>query len=161
MYSNGYGMPSSHAQFMAFYSISLALFLLLRHNPTASSKATLSKEVFPYSMYPSPKIQRLVVSVAGLLLASSVALSRIYLSYHTGRQVLVGCSAGAFSALAWFFVTSFARYQGWLGILLDTELCKWLRLRDLVIEDDLVEAGWKEWEKRRHARLSQKIEKRF
>ncbi|TAQ85207.1 hypothetical protein B7494_g6468 [Chlorociboria aeruginascens] len=33
MHGKGYGMPSSHSQFVAFFSISLTLFLLFRHQP--------------------------------------------------------------------------------------------------------------------------------
>uniref|UniRef100_A0A0D2XCM3 Dolichyldiphosphatase n=1 Tax=Fusarium oxysporum (strain Fo5176) TaxID=660025 RepID=A0A0D2XCM3_FUSOF len=33
IHGKGYGMPSSHAQFVAFWSVSLALFLLVRHKP--------------------------------------------------------------------------------------------------------------------------------
>ncbi|CAG9943265.1 unnamed protein product [Clonostachys rosea f. rosea IK726] len=34
MHGKGYGMPSSHAQFVAFWSVSLGLFLLVRHKPS-------------------------------------------------------------------------------------------------------------------------------
>ena len=146
MYGKGYGMPSSHAQFFAFYSTSLILFLLLRHRPqTLSAKSTV-KESFPYSLYPSANVQRFLVSGIALVLAASVALSRIYLNYHTGRQVLVGCSAGVLSAVIWFLFTSWLRHAGILHFVINLELGRWLRLRDLVVEEDLVESGWREWD---------------
>lgn len=148
MYGKGYGMPSSHAQFMAFYSISLLLFLLFRHRPAIPTKSSV-KEDFPYSYWPSPKTERFFVCGLALLVATNVSLSRIYLNYHTTKQVLIGCSAGALSAFAWFALTAWLRYSGLLAMILDLEISRWLRLRDLVVEEDLVEAGWKEWDKRR------------
>ena len=79
------------------------------------------------------------------LCASAVAASRIYLSYHTAKQVLVGYGAGAFSAIAWFLVTTLLRRQGWVEWGLSTEGARLLRMRDLVIEEDLAEAGWERW----------------
>ena len=141
-------MPSSHAQFLAFYSTSLILFLLLRHRPQAISTKSAVMESFPYSLFPSANAQRLLVSGIALVLAAFVALSRIYLNYHTGRQVLVGCSAGALSAVTWFVFTSWLRHTGILHFVINLELCRWLRLRDLVVEEDLVESGWREWDSR-------------
>ena len=141
-------MPSSHAQFLAFYSTSLILFLLFRHRPQTISTKASTKEPFPYSLYPSANIQRFLVSGIALVLAACVALSRIYLNYHTARQVLVGCSTGALSAVSWFLFTNWLRHTGLLHFLINLELCKWLRLRDLVVEEDLVESGWREWNSR-------------
>ena len=159
MYGKGYGMPSSHAQFMTFFAVYLTLFLLLRYRPSTPIPGKSSTAKFLDSVYPSPQAQQFLVSAGAVLLATLVAFSRTYLNYHTARQVLVGCSAGITSGLAWFLVTSVARSDGMLVILLDLELCKWFRLRDLVVEEDLVDCGWKEWEKRRHVRQSQKARK--
>jgi len=148
MYGKGYGMPSSHAQFLAFYSTSLILFLLLRHRPQPISTKSATKEAFPYSLYPAANVQRFLLSGIAVVLAAFVSLSRMYLNYHTGRQVLVGCSAGALSAIIWFFVTSWLRHTGLLHFVINLELCRWLRLRDLVVEEDLVESGWREWSNR-------------
>lgn len=161
MYGKGYGMPSSHAQFMAFFSIYFTLFLLLRHNPptrnTNRSLATLSPK-FPFL---SARAQYILVSIAALLQAVLVAFSRIYLNYHTPRQVLAGCLAGATSALAWFLLTSVVRHAGLLDMFLDLEPCRLLRLRDLVVEEDIVQSGWKEWEQRRQTRNDQKERKKI
>ncbi|KLU88310.1 hypothetical protein MAPG_07297, partial [Magnaporthiopsis poae ATCC 64411] len=40
IHGKGYGMPSSHAQFVAFWALSLALFLLVRHRPRDGRTAT-------------------------------------------------------------------------------------------------------------------------
>lgn len=144
MYGKGYGMPSSHAQFVTFFSLTLALFLLYRHNPKLSRAQTSTS--LP---------QRALLSFAALLCAAAVAVSRIYLNYHTGKQVLVGCAAGMFSAAAWFASTMWLRRSGLLGWGLDTKLAKALRMRDLVVEEDLAEAGWQRWEKRRRPRTGE------
>lgn len=43
---------------------------------------------------------------------------------------------------------------------LDTRVGKIARLRDLVVEEDLAEAGWREWEKRRSERRCGEREKK-
>src|SRR5689334_15028026 len=103
MHGKGYGMPSSHAQFVSFFSITLSLFLLFRHVPHPTETHT------PFS-YP----QRVLLSFAAIVSAAAVAFSRIYLSYHTPKQVLVGCAAGAIFALTWFAFTTFLRRAGWV-----------------------------------------------
>ncbi|KAL8838717.1 MAG: hypothetical protein Q9170_002019 [Blastenia crenularia] len=132
--AKGYGMPSSHAQFVAFFSIYLTLFLLLRHSPHPSDTHT-----------PTTFNQRVALSVLSLVFAATVCASRIYLSYHTVNQVLVGCSAGAGIALAWFALTALARQSGWIHWVLDREEVASLRIRDLVVEEDLAESGWERW----------------
>lgn len=144
MYGKGYGMPSSHAQFVTFFSLTLALFLLYRHNPKLS-----------HARSPTSLPQRALLSLAALLCAAAVAASRIYLNYHTGRQVLVGCAAGVFSAAAWFVLTLWLRRSGLLVWGLDTKIARTLRMRDLVVEEDLAEAGWQKWEERRGMRTGE------
>lgn len=138
MYGKGYGMPSSHAQFATFFSLYLALFLLFRHTPHPSSTHS-----------PLTLSQRILLSIMALICSGAVAISRIYLSYHTLRQVLAGCGAGAFSAISWFAVTMWLRRSGWVEWGLEMNGAKMLRMRDLVIEEDLAEAGWERWQERR------------
>ena len=141
MNGKGYGMPSSHAQFLAFFSISLTLFLLFRHNPTASPD-------HPHHQ-PIPLPQRILVSLGAIAAAAAVATSRIYLNYHTPRQVLVGCAAGATTAVAWFLITEYLRREGWIHWALENDWARWARVRDLVVSEDLADAGWARWEGRR------------
>lgn len=143
MNGQGYGMPSSHAQFTAFFSVSLTLFLLLRHTPLPASPSHT-----PFSIP-----QRLLLSLVALICAGIVAWSRIYLKYHNPLQVLVGCSAGALSAVSWFGVTEYLRRSGWVDWALDTWAARELRMRDLVVEEDLVAPGWERWERKgRHTK---------
>ncbi|KAI4136237.1 MAG: hypothetical protein LQ340_008136, partial [Diploschistes diacapsis] len=188
MLGKGYGMPSSHAQFLVFFATYLSLFLLLRrhtpqpqpqprlrlHQPHApSSSSSLPKPTHSATFHstaissttitspPTPKKNPapaqlppcaqpsalpalhipMLASTLVLALAAVVAASRVYLDYHTPRQVLVGCSAGWISAVLWFAATSWLRRAGWLEWGLETGVCRALRVRDLCTEEDLVEAG--------------------
>jgi len=143
MHGKGYGMPSSHAQFVTFFSLTLTLFLLFRHVPHPTETHT------PFSFF-----QRLLLSIAALTSAGAVAVSRIYLSYHTPKQVLVGCTAGAIFAVAWFGFTTYLRRAGWVDWVLDQWLARQLRVRDLVIQEDLVDSGWARWEDRKLKRTA-------
>ena len=138
MFGKGYGMPSSHAQFVTFFSISISLFLLVRHVPDPSTTHS-----------PASFTERLLLSFVAWSCAAAVVISRVYLNYHTSKQVMVGCVAGAISAWAWFLVTTYLRRYGWIEWGLDTRLAEMLRIRDLVITEDLAEAGWRRWEERR------------
>lgn len=146
MLGKGYGMPSSHAQFVAFFSVSLALFLLIRHSPLPSP-----------SYSPTTKSQRIILSTLLITYALVVAASRIYLNYHTFNQVLVGYSSGAISAVVWFGITAWARKNGYVDYILNRKEIELLRMRDLVIEEDLAEAGWAHWKKARARRYAEKF----
>ena len=139
MYGKGYGMPSSHSQFVAFFSISLSLFLLLRHIPSPTTTHS-----------PTSFTERLLLSFVACLCAAAVAVSRIYLNYHTPKQVMVGSAAGVFYGVVWFLVTTYLRRHGWVEWALDTWLAELLRIRDLIVTEDLVDAGWGRWEERRN-----------
>ncbi|RAH66294.1 phosphatase PAP2 family protein [Aspergillus aculeatinus CBS 121060] len=149
MFGKGYGMPSSHAQFMAFFAVYAGLFLVLRHSPALTRPAaTVHFGV------------RALLSLVLCVAAAAVAVSRVYLNYHTPKQVLAGCSAGASCALAWFFVTRQIRVLGWVDWVLDLEVSKFFRLRDLVVNEDLVEAGWRHSEAKRAPKRKGNSERR-
>ena len=139
MHGKGYGMPSSHAQFVAFFSMSLTLFLLLRHVPKCPTPSHT-----PLSMAARVSLSGLALTNAGL-----VVWSRTYLNYHTQKQVLVGCLAGLLSAILWFLITAVARRIGLIAWALDQPVTRLFRMRDLVIEEDLCQAGWEKWEGKR------------
>ena len=142
MYGNGYGMPSSHSQFVTFFSLSLSLFLLLRHVPDKSTNQS-----------PATHSQRIALSLLACSGAGLVAASRVYLNYHTPKQVLAGCAAGMLFGVWWFLFTSYLRRAGWIEWAMKNQLLRTARMRDLIIEEDLVEAGWQRWEvKRRQQR---------
>lgn len=141
IHGKGYGMPSSHAQFVSFFSIYLSLFLLIRHKPHPTNTHT-----------PVSFTHRFLLSVAAILSAAGVAVSRVYLSYHTPKQVLAGCLAGTVIAIGWFIATTILRKTGGLEWLLETGVARGFRMRDLVVTEDLMDAGWARWEERRKKR---------
>ncbi len=89
--------------------------------------------------------ERAAISLLALVVAALVAWSRVYLNYHTVRQVLAGCVAGAACAVGWFGVTAVVRNIGLLAWAVDLPPAQWLRIRDLVVEEDLAHAGWERW----------------
>ncbi|KAI9042310.1 phosphatase PAP2 family protein [Aspergillus affinis] len=138
MFGKGYGMPSSHAQFVAYFAVYLSLFLLFRHAPT-----------LPHSDAKLHYFLRLVLAVGLCFGAGTVAISRVYLNYHTPKQVLAGCGTGVGCALAWFLVTEVIRNYGWLDWALDLSISRLFRIRDLVVSEELDEAGWHQWQSKR------------
>ena len=143
-------MPSSHAQFVAYFSTFLTLFLLFRHDPHRHAHASSTHIPIPYW-------QRVMISVASMVCAGAVAQSRVYLHYHTPRQVYVGVGVGVACAMAWFIATDLARRYGLVDWLLEQPLARWVRLRDLVVNEDLVDAGWERWERRRRNLLDNQV----
>jgi dolichyldiphosphatase len=139
MHGKGYGMPSSHAQFAAYFSVSLSLFLLLRHQTTQHT-----------SYRPSTFLQRLSLSALACICALLVAISRIYLNYHTPRQVWIGTAAGTVFAGLWFVFTTWLRTEKWIEWALDLDVVRLFRVRDLILTEDLQDAGWGRWVERRN-----------
>lgn len=65
----GYGMPSSHAQFVGYFSTYLVLFLLFRHDPYKANTST--------THVPTPLWQRTILAVTAVVGALAVAQSRV------------------------------------------------------------------------------------
>lgn len=85
----------------------------------------------------------LVVFVA----ASVVSMSRIYLRYHTPRQVAIGAGIGACVGVAWYIFVMILRYTGWVDWVLQIRAVEMLWFKDGDIgslEHDLQEE-WVEW----------------
>lgn len=154
IHGKGYGMPSSHAQFVAFWSISLGLFLLVRHTPLKVLRGRAKTSVHTtWCIW-----ERLAVSIAAVGVAAAVSWSRVYLNYHTPEQVLAGTGAGIVSAVGWFLAVAIMRRTGWLDWALNNPLARALRIRDLLVEEDPAQAGWEKWEERRVASTSETSE---
>ncbi|KAH7362213.1 PAP2 superfamily protein [Plectosphaerella cucumerina] len=146
IHGKGYGMPSSHAQFVAFWSVFLVLFLFVRHRPPRDPRRDER-----YRSRALSRAERVVGSVVAVGVAAAVAWSRIYLGYHTERQVVAGCVAGTICAVGWFVATAWLRDVGLLAWALQIPVVKWFRFRDLLLEEDLCQAGWERWEEKRIA----------
>ncbi|KAK7413456.1 hypothetical protein QQX98_007681 [Neonectria punicea] len=156
IHGKGYGMPSSHAQFVAFWSVSLALFLLVRHRPPPVLRGRATSSVHrPWSV-----LERCALSAVGFAIAAITAWSRVYLNYHTTKQVFVGCTAGVVSAVGWFGITTIVREIGLLHWALETPLARAFRVRDLVVEEDISQAGWEKWEEKRAEVASSQTKKK-
>lgn len=101
-----YGMPSSHSQFMWFFSVYSFLFLYLRMHQTNNARFL-------------DLLWRHLLSLGLLTVAFLVSYSRVYLLYHTWSQVLYGGIAGGLMAVAWFVFTQevltplFPRIAAW------------------------------------------------
>ncbi|KAL7746343.1 hypothetical protein RI367_008273 [Sorochytrium milnesiophthora] len=87
-FGKGYGMPSSHAQFMFFVSG----YVAVRVRGIRSHKWQLSR------------LAQRVVTQGVFVVAASVAYSRVYLEYHTAAQVLAGVAVGSVVGGCWSWI---------------------------------------------------------
>ena len=79
--------------------------------------------------------------------ASIVTASRVYLRYHTPRQVLIGAGVGAFLGLGWYLTVIVLRLIGWVDWILRFRIVEilWFKDGDIgSLEYDLQEE-WTEW----------------
>eukprot|EP00112_Aurelia_sp_Birch-Aquarium-sp1_P011075 Seg2338.1 transcript_id=Seg2338.1/GoldUCD/mRNA.D3Y31 product="Dolichyldiphosphatase 1" protein_id=Seg2338.1/GoldUCD/D3Y31 len=134
-----YGMPSSHSQFMAFFASYMVLFALIRLHNQYESKMDI--------------VLKYVVSFGSLMVALTVAYSRIYLRYHTVHQVFYGLLVGFVLGICWFMFT-----QRILSPLFD-EIVSWPISEFLLIRDSsrIPNVLWFEYvESRKEARQRQR-----
>eukprot|EP00047_Mylnosiga_fluctuans_P010971 m.18950 g.18950 ORF g.18950 m.18950 type:complete len:229 (+) comp3388_c0_seq2:22-708(+) len=126
--ANEHGMPSSHAQFMAFFAVFFTLFVLVRWRHR-------SHDVIG-------KMFDLVTRWASVIVVSSasgiVALSRVYLGYHTEEQVLVGLYVGAAAGTLWFSLTHFLFSRVVFRRIERWPIAQYLLLRDTGDIDDVM-----------------------
>jgi dolichyldiphosphatase len=140
MHGRGYGMPSSHAQFSSFFAVYLFLLLLRR--------GLGGREL--------PRWRRGGYALVSVVGSGLVAGSRVYLNYHTLRQVVVGYFAGTVCALGWYAVTGWLRTtelgkEGWVkqftGGRRLWEVLLWVGgtmwVRDTCLKENLVVEGWR------------------
>ncbi|KAI0321896.1 PAP2-domain-containing protein [Amylostereum chailletii] len=155
---NGYGFPSSHSQYMAYFALFLVLHFHFRHR------------FVPFGSWAADKAFTLFVHVAFISWAVIVAYSRYYLSYHSIAQVLWGVSIGLVFGGAYYLVTELIPMRhpkSMLGrgrvFLLSNPVSTWLRIRDGwdVWADSGTEEHWqlwrKEWERRAQSAQAKKI----
>ncbi|KAK9869536.1 hypothetical protein WA026_003292 [Henosepilachna vigintioctopunctata] len=90
-----YGMPSSHAQFVWFFTTYVIYFVFIRlhHMNNNNIIETMSK---------------ILILSSSLIMSLLVCISRIYLQYHSYSQVIVGSIVGVLFATFWFALTYFA-----------------------------------------------------
>ncbi|KMU76905.1 hypothetical protein CISG_05947 [Coccidioides immitis RMSCC 3703] len=107
---------------------------------------------------PSTLTERVILSLLAFSGAAAVASSRIYLNYHTPKQVMVGIAAGIAFSVVWYLFGTHLRRSGWIDWLLEVRMAKLLRMRDLLIGEDLAEAGWQRWKVKRGQSVVKKFE---
>ncbi|KAF9437521.1 hypothetical protein BGZ76_000395 [Entomortierella beljakovae] len=129
---NGYGMPSSHSQFMAYF----ATYMITLMYRSGASSDTVSSHL---------------VSVIVVIWALIVIYSRVHLYYHTAQQVTVGSLCGIIFALGYyFFVQKYLRTKGMQDWMMDNSIGRWMYLVDREEIDSVYQWEWtqfQEWRK--------------
>ncbi|CAK1549791.1 unnamed protein product [Leptosia nina] len=88
---NEYGMPSSHSQFIWFFSIYVLYFFIFRlHHIYNNNILSI--------------LWKVIIVGSCFLLSLIVSIARVYLEYHTTRQVVYGALVGCLTATLWFTV---------------------------------------------------------
>ena len=111
---NEYGMPSSHSQFVWFFSIYMFLFIWIRLQHITNTKSVwFSKTIVSLGCFAAA----LIVTVSRYIPPAFFFYSgdlkilnfhfRIYLLYHTVSQVAVGALIGSLLGLLWFLLTNY------------------------------------------------------
>jgi len=98
---------------------------------------------------------RLFVAVSLQIMAAAVAASRVYLEYHSPKQVLVGMGVGALLGIVWFVVTDILKLAAggvFWDILLDNKFSKLLYVKDMCTELELQKMEWTVWSHERAQR---------
>ncbi|KAI8081739.1 PAP2 superfamily-domain-containing protein [Halteromyces radiatus] len=122
----GYGMPSSHAQFV-WYFATFGILYLMNHIKLKESA------------------WKIITYLIIVFMAVMVCLSRIYLGYHTSGQVMIGSLVGLVFGWIWYLATEAARRRGLISWLLDTSTARWLLLRDMRDIDNVLEWEYENW----------------
>ncbi|KAI9340049.1 phosphatidic acid phosphatase type 2/haloperoxidase [Zopfochytrium polystomum] len=117
----GYGMPSSHAQFMAFWAVNIALHFWIR-------------------VRPQPRLYKVLITLVVATAAVVVGYSRVHLYYHTASQVVTGIHLGTLCGTLWFLVTERVLLPAVTAsrVVERSALLRWLRVRDTSRVGDLV-----------------------
>ncbi|VVC91881.1 unnamed protein product [Leptidea sinapis] len=85
---NEYGMPSSHSQFMWFFSFYVLYFFIFRLHHLNNNNIISA-------------LWRVIIVSSCFMMALIVSIGRVYLEYHTRRQVVVGAIVGIVTATVW------------------------------------------------------------
>ncbi|KAG5359085.1 Palmitoyl-protein thioesterase-dolichyl pyrophosphate phosphatase fusion 1 [Yarrowia sp. C11] len=111
-YGPGYGMPSAHAQFVAFLATYLCLWMFFRMRQLYSP------------------VKRVTRSVGLVVMTLVVSYSRVHLYYHTPAQVLAGVALGCVLGLAYFLFVSLIRDLGLVDLIVDLPILRTFYVKD-------------------------------
>ncbi|KAG0279708.1 hypothetical protein BGZ95_000437 [Linnemannia exigua] len=125
---DGYGMPSSHSQFMAYFA-TYVIFLMYR-------RTAISEPYIP------PIVSGLVV-----LWSALVVYSRVHLYYHTWQQVVAGTICGFLFAVIYYHIANgFLRSKGLFDWIVEHPLARQLYIRDTHSLHNLAKFDWDMWQ---------------
>eukprot|EP00164_Ancoracysta_twista_P006139 GFYU01008491.1.p1 GENE.GFYU01008491.1~~GFYU01008491.1.p1 ORF type:complete len:218 (-),score=23.27 GFYU01008491.1:51-704(-) len=127
-----YGLPSDHAQFTFFVATVFMMSLLRRQLP----KHRASNAVKILAMY-------------GVCVL--VAFSRVYLRYHTEKQVLLGGTLGIIIGVIWYYFT--VAIHPMVKVVLEFGICKYFHIMDNSDLPDVVEHNYQAYQSRRKKTL--------
>ncbi|KAG0168118.1 Dolichyldiphosphatase 1 [Apophysomyces sp. BC1034] len=128
---DGYGMPSSHAQFVWFF-VSYGILYMYK------------------CMHFDQNAWKQCAASAMLIMATLVSYSRIYLGYHTEWQVMVGAIVGVTFGILWHMIVERGlRDNGYVERILDHPLAKWAYIRDMRSIDNVAKWEYLQWERTR------------
>ncbi|KAK9371010.1 hypothetical protein V1509DRAFT_588427 [Lipomyces kononenkoae] len=138
----GFGLPSAHAQFMAFYTTYLCLWMFLRAHHFSARKRSFR-------------------ATGLVLLTLIVSYSRVYLFYHTWKQVLLGLVIGIITGSGWFVICVAVRELGIVDKVLDLAHCRWFYVKDTSHYRSFVEDEFAQWSAGRISYVSYFSDRKF
>ncbi|CAO0796649.1 unnamed protein product [Mucor circinelloides] len=123
---DGYGMPSSHSQFIWYFAVYGSLYM------------------YQY-IHLDHGIWKVLTSLAMFALACLVSMSRIYLGYHTLNQVIVGSLVGIFFGSVWYGFINLLHQTNCIDWILDTWVARKLYLRDMSNVENVARWDYEQW----------------
>jgi len=110
-----HGMPSDHAQTFFYFMTYLGIFIILKSQMPGTHRVRIFRN-------------RLLV-IGQLIIAMTVAYSRVYLHYHTIPQVIAGAFVGTCLGCIWYYFVNYYFIE-YVPFLIEQPLAKRLLLRD-------------------------------
>ncbi|XP_068621136.1 dolichyldiphosphatase 1-like isoform X2 [Battus philenor] len=129
---NEYGMPSSHAQYIWFFSIYVLYFFVIRLHHINNNSIISA-------------LWRVIIVGSCFILAILVSVGRVYLHYHTTSQVVVGGIVGFLFATIWFIIVH-RILTPLFPQMVSLKLCEILMIRDTTLIPNVL---WFEYTKSR------------
>ncbi|KAI8640860.1 DOLPP1 protein [Parasitella parasitica] len=123
---DGYGMPSSHSQFIWYFAVYGSLYM------------------YRY-IHLDHGIWKILTSIAMFTLAALVSGSRIYLGYHTLHQVIVGSLVGIAFGCVWYAFVNLLHETSFVDWVLNTWIARKLYLRDMSSIENLARWDYEQW----------------
>ncbi|XP_041976948.1 dolichyldiphosphatase 1-like [Aricia agestis] len=116
---NEYGMPSSHSQFVWFFSSYVLYFFIIRlHHINNNNIISL--------------LWRVIIVGSCISLSLIVSAARVYLHYHTTSQVVVGAIVGIIFGTIWFTIVHRV-FTPFFPQLVSLKFCEMLMIRDTTL----------------------------